>query len=108
MDAPTTPPRLFGALLAVLGLALAVGGTTLGLSAGLYFIVAGAGVVLSGVLIALGKALGAWLYLATFVAMAVWSFVEVGADVNQLLPRLLLPALLCGYIYSSRVRPRLG
>lgn len=102
------PPRIFGSLLAVLGAALAVGGVTLiqkGDSP--YFLVAGLGILAAGVLIAMGKMLGAWAFLCTFALMVVWSLVEVGANVGLLLPRILLPGLFCAYIFSGRIRPRL-
>lgn len=102
------PPRVFGGLLAVLGVVMAYGGLTL-LQQGdnAYFLVAGLGVLISGILIALGKSMGASLYALTFAVMAVWSFAEVGANFGQLMPRILLPAVVCFYIFSGRVRPRL-
>jgi quinoprotein glucose dehydrogenase len=103
------PPRVLGGLLAVLGVALILGGYGLlqqGDSA--YFLVAGLGICLSGILVALGKLLGAWFYAATFALMVVWSFVETKGDFGQLLPRILVPAVLCAYIFSGRVRPRLS
>ena len=103
------PPRFLGGLLALLGLCLAFGGYGLmrqGDSA--YYLVAGLGIAVSGVLVALGKMLGAWLYAATFAVMVAWSIAEVGADVGQLLPRILVPGVLCAYLFSGRVRPRLS
>jgi len=104
-----SPPRFFGILLAVLGAALALGGFNM-LQQGdnAYFLVAGLGISISGILIALGKLFGAWLYAATFAVMVVWSFSELGADFGQLLPRIMIPALLCFYIFSNRVRDRLA
>ena len=106
--ASQNPPRVLGILLAVLGTALALGGFSLLLQGGAYFLVAGLGIMVSGILIALGKLAGAWSYAATFAVMVVWSFLEVGANPGQLLPRLLVPAVLCIYIFSSRVRDRLA
>lgn len=103
------PPRVLGALLAVLGAALAFGGFSM-LQQGdnAYFLVAGLGILASGACIALGKLAGAWLYAATFAVMVVWSLSETGPNPGQLLPRILVPALLCFYIFSSRVRDRLA
>ncbi len=108
MTSDEQPPRVLGSLLALLGVALAVGGISLmqqGDSP--YFLVAGLGILASGVLIAMGKMVGAWAFLATFVLMVAWSLAEVGANIDHLLPRILLPGLFCAYIFSARVRPRL-
>lgn len=102
------PPRLFGLLLALLGAALAVAGVGL-LRAGdsAYFLVVGLGAVAAGVLIALGRLLGAWAYGATLVLVVVWSLAEVGADLPELLPRVALPILIGVYVVSDRIRGRL-
>jgi glucose dehydrogenase len=104
----TKPPRLLGSLLALLGLALAIGGIDLPQQAGgLYFLITGAGIVVCGVLIALGKRLGALLYVLVFAVMVIWSVVEIGFNLGELLPRVVVPGLLCWYIFSDRVRPYL-
>ena len=107
--AGNSPPRRLGALLAVLGLAQSVGGAILlqqGDSA--YFLVVGLGVLAAGVLIGLGKLAGAWAYLGVFALMVGWSLLEEGPNAGKLLPRLLVPAVLCAYILSARVRARLS
>jgi len=107
------PPRTFGFLLASLGALLAVGGFYL-LSLGeppistAYFVVAGVGVSLSGMLIARGRLVGAWLYAAVFLLMIVWSFVELDGDFQAALPRIALPGLICAYIFLTKFRERLS
>jgi len=107
-----SPPLTFGILLSTLGALLAGGGIYL-LSLGeplvgsAYFIVAGLGVLVSGILIARGKLVGAWLYAVVFLLMVVWSVTELGGNVDALLPRLALPGLICAYIFS-KVRAQLA
>jgi quinoprotein glucose dehydrogenase len=113
MSNTLSPPRTFGVLLATLGALLAGGGIYL-LSIGVpltgsaYFIVAGLGVAFSGILMARGKLAGAWLYAAVFLLMVVWSVVELGGNVDALLPRVALPGLICAYIFFSNLRARLA
>lgn len=103
------PPRVFGILLAVLGGALIVGGISLlRMGGGYYFLAVGVGVAVAGGLIASGRLLGAYIYGATLVMLVVWSVVEAGADLQRLLPRILLPALIGLYVFSGRVRSRLA
>lgn len=103
------PPRTLGILLIILGVAMILGGIKL-LSMGdnLYFIIVGTGVVLSGLLLSSGNILGAYMYAATLAVVVVWSVMEVGADWGQLLPRIAVPILLGVYVFSRRVRTRLG
>ena len=70
-------------------------------------LVAGLGVLVSGILIARGKLVGAWLYAVVFLLMVVWSVTELGGNVDALLPRLALPGLICAYIFS-KVRAQLA
>ena len=109
MTQKTKPPIIFGILLAVLGIALVVGGrriSTMG-GSGLYFIVVGLGIAASGGLIAAGKVLGIRVYTAVLCLMIVWSFVEVGANFQALLPRLALPIIFAIYMYSGKVKSSL-
>ena len=108
-----SPPLTFGVLLTILGALLASDGIFF-LSHGVplvgsaYFIVAGLGVVFSGILIARGKLVGAWLYAGVFLLMVIWSVVELGGNIQALLPRVALPGLICAYIFSSKFRERLA
>ncbi len=105
----TKSPRAFGVLLAVFGAVMSIGGIkliTMGDNA--YFLIVGIGILLSGVFISLGKLLGAYTYGVTLAVVVIWSFLEVGLDMGQLLPRIAVPILIGLYIFSNRVRARLA
>src|SRR5690606_37585520 len=87
--------RALGALLLIVGAALAVGGAWLALVGGsAYYVLAGVGLILSGWLLLRGRVWGAWLYAAVFAATAVWAVWEVGWRGWPLVPRLVGPAVL--------------
>ncbi|MGE8408249.1 MAG: glucose/quinate/shikimate family membrane-bound PQQ-dependent dehydrogenase [Pseudomonas sp.] len=84
-------PRLLGVLLLLMGMALVAGGIKLSqLGGSLYYLIAGAGFAVSGILLlALRKhALG--LYGVVLLGSTAWAFWEVGLDWWQLVPRLSL------------------
>lgn len=86
---------VLGVVIALLGLTLAIGGAML-LAAGgsWYYLPAGIGLLVSGVLLALGRAGGAWWYWAVLVGTTVWTAWESGLDYWRWVPRLgLLVAL---------------
>lgn len=85
------PPRIFAALLLLLGAVLAVGGVWLAVLGGSpYYAIAGLALILSGILLWRGRRSGAWLYLIILLGTFGWSLWEVGLDGWQLLPRLAL------------------
>ena len=103
------PPRALGVLLALLGIALVVGGVNyLSLGGNAYFLVIGLGVAASGILLALGKKLGLYFYGITLAVLFVWSVIESGANVGTLLPRIALPLIIGVYVFSGKVRSRLS
>ncbi|MFJ4372078.1 glucose/quinate/shikimate family membrane-bound PQQ-dependent dehydrogenase [Pseudomonas japonica] len=84
-------PRLLGVLLLLMGMALVAGGIKLmNLGGSLYYLIAGFGFAVSGVLLlALRKhALG--LYGLVLLGSTAWALWEVGLDWWQLVPRLAL------------------
>ncbi|MDU9390092.1 glucose/quinate/shikimate family membrane-bound PQQ-dependent dehydrogenase [Pseudomonas sp. zfem002] len=84
-------PRLLGVLLLLMGMALVAGGIKLmNLGGSLYYLIAGFGFAVSGVLLlALRKhALG--LYGLVLLGSTAWALWEVGLDWWQLVPRLSL------------------
>ncbi|AKQ54574.1 Quinate/shikimate dehydrogenase (quinone) [Bordetella hinzii] len=95
---PYRPPwyvTLFGIVLALIGLALAVGGARLvSLSGSWYYLLAGLGMLAAGILLARRRPLGAWIYALVFVGTVIWAFWEVGSDFWQLVPRLIGPIVL--------------
>ena len=87
------PLLLLGLLLVAAGLALAIGGGKL-LSVGgsAYYLIAGIGIIASGVLLAMRRGAALWLYAFILFATLVWALWEVGLDWWQLVPRV---AILC-------------
>ncbi|OAI83665.1 glucose/quinate/shikimate family membrane-bound PQQ-dependent dehydrogenase [Pseudomonas putida] len=84
-------PRLLGVLLLLMGMALVAGGIKLmQLGGSLYYLIAGVGFAVSGImLLALRKhALG--LYGLVLLGSTAWALWEVGLDWWQLVPRLSL------------------
>ncbi len=81
---------VLGAVLVLFGAVLLVGGIWLALIGGsLYYVLTGAAVVVSGVLIFRRNRLGAWLYVAIFALSIPWALWETGADPWALVPRLV-------------------
>lgn len=103
---------IFGTLLGLSGLALAVGGVRLAtLGGSWYYLLAGLGMLLAGVLYARRKPLGAGLMALVFGATVIWSLWEVGLRFWPLVPRLapflvigLVAAVLHPYLAGGRQR----
>lgn len=86
---------LIGAITALLGLVLAAGGAWLLMLGGsFYYLLAGIGLLVSGVLLIRRSILGVWIYVAVFVLTAIWAFWEVRLDAWALVPRLFAPGVL--------------
>ncbi|MCP1649586.1 glucose/quinate/shikimate family membrane-bound PQQ-dependent dehydrogenase [Pseudomonas nitroreducens] len=80
-----------GVVIALLGLALAAGGIRLvSLGGSWYFLVGGLAMALSGLLIALRKPAGAWLFAAFLVATAIWAVADSGLVFWPLFSRLFM------------------
>lgn len=99
-EAPTRrwPLTVFGTVLALIGLALGIGGiqlTTLGGS--WYYLLAGIALLVSGFLIARRRVLGAWIFGLTTLATVVWALTEVGLQFWPLVPRLA-PFLVLAFV----------
>ena len=91
-------PRVFGAVLALVGLALLIGGVQLiSLGGSSYYLVAGALTLVAGGLLFARKPVGAMLYLLVVIGTAIWSVTEVGTAFWGLVPRLA-PVLVLGLI----------
>lgn len=86
---------LTGLLVALVGLGYVVLGGWLAFVGGTFvFILLGVGFLISGVLLFRQRLSGVWLYLLMFLACAGWALYEVGLDGWQLMPRLLVVAVL--------------
>ncbi|HEX6604209.1 MAG TPA: membrane-bound PQQ-dependent dehydrogenase, glucose/quinate/shikimate family [Sphingomicrobium sp.] len=91
---------ILGGLLVLIGLILAVGGIWLAsLGGSIYYLLAGLGLIASGVLMIGGRPLGAYLYLAVFALTLVWALWEVGLNVWALVPRVIGPAVLAILVF---------
>jgi quinate dehydrogenase (quinone) len=87
--------RLFGVALILIGLPLVWGGVQLvRLGGSLYYLVAGIGLIASGILIVRRRLAGAALYAVLFAATIVWALAEAGLDFWPLVPRLSGPLVL--------------
>lgn len=81
---------VLGAALALAGLFFLIGGGKLiSLGGSWYFLLAGLGLLLSGVQLVRRRVSGAWFYLGTFGATVLWALAEVGLDYWSLISRLL-------------------
>jgi len=84
-------PSLLGILLLLMGLALLAGGIKLSMLGGsLYYVLAGIGLTLTGLLLLAGKRAALGLYAVVLFTSTVWSLWEIGLDWWQLVPRLSL------------------
>lgn len=98
--------RLFGAVLALIGLALAAGGAwLLVLGGSWYYLPAGLGLVVAGVLIARGRSAGARWFWGVFVLTVAWAAWESGLDYWRWVPRLGLMVALA--VLVAALQPRL-
>ncbi|KPB02986.1 glucose dehydrogenase [Ahrensia marina] len=84
-----------GALNALIGLILGVGGVWLiTLGGSWYYAIAAIGLLLSGLLLIKRNLLGVGLYLLTWVGTIMWALWEVGLDLWPLVPRTVAPTVI--------------
>lgn len=84
-----------GVAMAIIGLVLLIGGGWLiALGGSFYYLLAGIGLIVSGVLLFQRRMDGALLYSVVFLATLVWAWWEVGTNGWALVPRLVGPATL--------------
>lgn len=102
MDKSSNPPALLGrlwlillgAIITLAGLFFAIGGGKLvSLGGSWYFLLAGIGLVIAGLLIARRKPLGALLFGLVFVLSVVWAIWDAGFEFWPLISRLLAIAV---------------
>lgn len=86
---------LLGIVFLLIGLVLTGGGGWLvALDGSTYYLIAGIGLILSGILLMLHRAAGVWLYVLVFVGTVVWAYGEVELDAWALVPRIVAPTVL--------------
>ncbi|WP_281984909.1 membrane-bound PQQ-dependent dehydrogenase, glucose/quinate/shikimate family [Thalassorhabdomicrobium marinisediminis] len=83
------------AVLSIIGLLLAVGGVWLAtLGGSWYYLIAGLGLVLAGVLLFGSHIGGFWIYVLVYIGTWIWAVWEVGMDLWPLVPRVVAPTVL--------------
>ena len=92
--------RLLGALLALVGLILLLGGAWLVLLGGTpYYLLSGAALTLSGGFLMRAKVIAFWIFAAAYAGTIVWALAEAGLNFWPQLPRLG-PFLVMGVIMA--------
>lgn len=110
---PTLLARLFIYLVVFLmlvgGLGLFGGGAYLAyLGGSWYFVLAGLGLIVSGILMAMRRAAGAWLFGLVFVGTIIWAVWEVGFAFWPLVSRLFAPGVLAVLVLLAAPALRAG
>ena len=86
---------IYAVIMVILGLPLLVGGAYLVyLGGSVYYLLAGIGLIVAGVLLFRGRMAGFWIYALTFVVTIVWGLVEVGFNGWALIPWTVGPIIL--------------
>ena len=104
MTEPARAGRSIAALflavvLGFLGLILAAGGVWLLFVGGSpYYVIAGIAMIASAALLFVGRPVGMWVYVATFVCTVPWALWESGTNPWALVPRLVGPAILLALV----------
>ena len=102
---------LLGAIMLLIGLVLAIGGAWLvALKGSAYYVLAGLGLIVSGVLIARGRSAGAWVYIGVYLATLAWAVWEVGLAGWPLVPRVVAPTVILLLVLAAfpALRPGRG
>ncbi len=91
-----------GIVISLIGLTLATGGLWLiWLGGSWYYFLAGFALLVSGILMIVGRVSGAWVYFAVFVCTIIWAFWEVGLNGWALVPRTIAPTVLLVFIIAA-------
>ncbi|WP_312814128.1 membrane-bound PQQ-dependent dehydrogenase, glucose/quinate/shikimate family [Brevundimonas sp.] len=87
--------RILGVVIAIIGLTLVIGGIQLAILGGsYYYLLTGALMVVSGVLLFMRNITGAWLYVLIVIGTVAWAIWEVGLNGWSLVPRVIAPLVL--------------
>ena len=94
--------RILALIFVLIGATLAIGGVwLLTLGGSFYYLLAGLGLIVSGVLMFRLKLSGAWVYFGVFFLTVLWALWEVGLDGWGLVPRVIAPAVLLALVIAS-------
>lgn len=89
------PSRILGAVIAIIGLILMIGGGwLLAVGGSAYYVLAGIAMIVSGVMLWRSRMMGAWIYIGVVVLTMPWAFWEAGLDAWALVPRIVAPLVL--------------
>lgn len=84
-----------GILQILLGIVIGGGGIWLiELGGSWYYLIAGMGLIFSGIMMLRHDIAGAWAYLATWLLTLIWAYWEVGANGWALVPRVVAPTVI--------------
>ncbi|PLR09115.1 membrane-bound PQQ-dependent dehydrogenase, glucose/quinate/shikimate family [Caulobacter flavus] len=87
--------KALAVMVLLIGLTILAGGAWLiALGGSPYYLLAGLGLILSGLLLARRRLAGVWVYAVVFLATLAWALWEVGFEGWALVPRLVGPAVL--------------
>ena len=106
---PAWPVRIFAAIIGPIGLFLFCGGAwLLALDGSPYYVIAGAAIIGSSVLLWRRSPLGSAIFQLSVVATILWALWETGYDFWTAAPRVALPVILMAWLYTPWVRRSLA
>jgi quinoprotein glucose dehydrogenase len=105
------PSLLVGAVVAIIGVILLIGGIWLAMLGGsAYYLLTGAAMIAAGFFLMRGRLLGGWIYCVIFFLTLIWALWEVGTNGWALVPRVIAPLVLLIFVVfamaSISQRPR--
>lgn len=111
MRALTRPPFIVlvtGLVYAAIGVALGAGGFWLAMLGGsLYYVIAGLGVLIAGILLLVGRASALWVFAAVLFGTLIWAIFEIGFDWWPLAARGDILFLLALWLLTPWITRRL-
>lgn len=88
-------PKVLAVVMVIFGLPILVGGIwLLTLGGSFYYVLAGLGLLISALLLFMGRMTGVWVYVLTWAFTLVWALWEVGLNGWAQVPRLVAPTVI--------------
>jgi quinoprotein glucose dehydrogenase len=89
------PATILAFFMALIGIALAIGGAWLLILGGSpYYLIAGLALLASGWFLLKGRLLGGWIYVGLFILSAIWGFAESRGNAWAMIPWLVAPLVI--------------
>ncbi len=90
------PAIILGAVIAIIGLVLTIGGVWLAVLGGsIYYLLAGIAMLVAGGLLVRSRMMGAYVYIAVVAATVLWAFIDSTSNLAwALIPRIFAPIVL--------------